>query len=98
MKHYDVHITTKPTDIEVIGAYQHNNPYLNVTSFRIKDFEAKSWRDVERTIKAIFGEDEVLKLTIVYEPTNEERSAGKKHKIYRVKDTVNDWIRQNKAC
>lgn len=85
MKHFEVKLHIKPTEIRYEGFHQSFNKFQNYTLIKSGDFEAESWKEAARTLTEIFGEDEILSMEITYEPTNEERSAGKRRKHYTIK-------------
>ena len=85
MKHYEIRMNIKPTEIKYEGFKQIRNQFIDRTFIKADDFEAKSWKEAAEVLSEIFGEDEILSMEITYEPTNEERSNGKRRKHYTVK-------------
>ena len=85
MKHYEVRMHIKPTDIKYGGFRQSYNKFRDCTFLKADDFEAKTWREAAKILTDIFGWDEILSMEITYEPTNAERSNGKRRKHYNVK-------------
>lgn len=85
MKHYEVKLHIRPTEIKYEGFKQSENKLAGYTFIKTDDFEAASWKEAARTLTEIFGEDEILSMEITYEPTNAERSNGKRRKHYTIK-------------
>lgn len=85
MKHYEIRMRIKPTNIKYGGFRQTYNKFQNYTFVKADSFEAKTWREAAEILTDIFGWDEILSMEIIYEPTNAERSNGKRRKHYTVK-------------
>ena len=85
MKHYEVRMHIKPTDIKYGGFRQSYNKFQDYTLIKADDFEAKNWREAAKVLADIFGQDEILSMEITYEPTTAERSNGKRRKHYTFK-------------
>ena len=85
MKHYEVRMHIKPTDIKYVGFRQSYNKFQGYTLIKADDFEAETWREAAEILTDIFGEGEILSMEITYEPTSAERSNGKRRKHYTVK-------------
>lgn len=85
MKHYEIRMHIKPTDIKFLGFRQSYNKFQDYTFIKADDFEAKSWKEAAEVLTEIFGENGILSMEITYEPTNEERSNGKRRKHYIIK-------------
>lgn len=85
MKHFEIRMHIKPTEVKFEGFRQSYNKFQDYTLIKADDFEAKSWKEASEVLSEIFGEDEILSMEITYEPTNEERSNGKRRKHYTVK-------------
>lgn len=85
MKHYEIRLYIKPTDMKYVGFYQSYNVFENHTFIKSKDFLAKSWREAAKVMTEIFGADEILSMDITYMPTDEERSNHMRRKHYKVK-------------
>ena len=85
MKHYEIRMRIKPTDIKYGGFQQSYNKFQNYTFIKASDFEAETWREAAEILTDIFGRDEILSMEITYEPTSAERSNGKRRKHYTVK-------------
>lgn len=85
MKHYEIRMRIKPTDIKYGGFQQSYNKFQNYTFVKASDFEAETWREAAEILTDIFGWDEILSMEITYEPTSAERSNGKRRKHYTVK-------------
>ena len=85
MKHYEVRMHIKPTDIKYGGFHQSYNKLQGYSLIKADDFEAKSWREAAEILTDIFGWGEILSMEITYEPTSAERSNGKRRKHYTVK-------------
>ena len=63
MKHYEIRLHIKPTEIKYLGFKQSTNCFA--TFLMAKDFLAASWRDAARVMTEIFG-DEIIDLEITY--------------------------------
>lgn len=85
MKHCEIRMHIKPTNIKYGGFQQSYNKFLDSVFVKADDFEAKSWRETAKILTDIFGWDEILSMKITYEPTSAERSNGKRRKHYTVK-------------
>lgn len=82
MKHYEIRLHIKPTEIKYLGFKQSTNCFA--TFLRTKDFEACSWREAAKVIIENFG-DELIDLEITYMPTKEEERLRKRSRRYIVK-------------
>ena len=82
MKHYEIRLHIKPTEIKYQGFKQSTNRFA--TFLRTKDFEAYSWREAAKVIIENFG-DELIDLEITYMPTKEEERLRKRSRRYIVK-------------
>jgi hypothetical protein len=82
MKHYEIRLHIKPTEIKYLGFKQSTNCFA--TFLMAKDFLAASWRDAARVMTEIFG-DEIIDLEITYMPTKEEERLRKRSRRYIVK-------------
>ena len=78
MKHYEIRLHIKPTEIKYLGFKQSTNCFA--TFLRTKDFEAYSWREAAKVIIENFG-DELIDLEITYMPTKEEERLRKRSTI-----------------
>lgn len=85
MKHYEIRMRIKPTNIKYGGFQQSYNKFQNYTFIKADNFEAETWREAAEILTDIFGWDEILSMEIIYEPTTAERSNGKRRKHYTVK-------------
>lgn len=82
MKHYEIRLHIKPTEIKYLGFKQSTNCFA--TFLRTKAFEAYSWREAAKVIIENFG-DELIDLEITYMPTKEEERLRKRSRRYIVK-------------
>lgn len=85
MKHYEIRMHIKPTNIKYGGFQQSYNKFLDCTFVKADNFEAETWKEAAKVLTDIFGWDEILSMKITYEPTSAERSNGKRRKHYTVK-------------
>lgn len=55
MKHYEIRMRIKPTDIKYGGFRQSYNKFQNYTFVKADDFEAETWREAAEILTDILG-------------------------------------------